>query len=101
MKIKSGDKVLMLVGKDKGKIGKVMKVFPKKNKVVVEGLNLCKKHYRPRREGEKGEIVEISRPVDVSNVALICPNCEKPTRVGYRFENGKKVRYCKKCKGKV
>ncbi len=101
MKIKSGDKVLMLVGKDKGKIGKVMKVFPKKNKVVVEGLNLCKKHYRPRREGEKGEIVEIPRPVDVSNVALICPNCEKPTRVGYRFENGKKVRYCKKCKGKV
>ncbi len=97
MKIKKGDLVKMLAGKDKGKTGRVLKAFPKQRRVVVEGLNLYKKHTRPRRQGEKGEIVSIARPVDVSNLALICPHCQKAIRVGYRFQDQKKMRYCRKC----
>lgn len=101
MKIIKGDKVLILRGKDKGKSGKVIKAFPKENKVVVEGLNLIKKHIKPRRQGEKGRIVELPRAIFVSNVKLICPNCQKATRVGYRFEGQNKIRYCKKCQNKI
>lgn len=97
MKIKKGDNVLIIKGKDRGKTGKVIKALPKENKVVIEGLNLVKKHIKPRRQGEKGKIVEIPRPIYVSNVKLICPNCNKPTRVGYKFEGEEKYRYCKKC----
>jgi len=97
MKIKKGDKVLIITGKDKGKTGKVIKALPKKNQVIVEGVNLKKKHIRPRREGEKGQIVTISFPIDVSNVKLLCPHCGKATRVGYRLEERKKLRVCKKC----
>lgn len=98
MKIKKGDNVLIIKGKDRGKVGKVIKALPKENKVVIEGLNLIKKHIKPRRQGEKGKIVEIPRPISISNVKLICSNCNKPTRVGYKFENETKYRYCKKCK---
>lgn len=97
MKIKKGDNVLIIKGKDRGKIGKIIKVLPKENKVIIEGLNLVKKHIKPRRQGEKGKIVEIPRPISVSNVKLICQNCNKPTRVGYKFEGEIKYRYCKKC----
>lgn len=98
MKIKKGDQVKILAGKDRGKQGKVLRVIPKKDRVVVENINIHKKHVRPRREGEKGQIIEMSAPIHISNVALICSKCGKPTRVGFRFEEEKKVRYCKKCK---
>lgn len=97
MKILKGDTVLIISGKYRGKKGKVLKAFPKEKKILVEGVNLVKKHRRPRREGEKGQIIEIPAPLDVSNVKLICPNCGKATRVGYRIEKERKFRICKKC----
>jgi large subunit ribosomal protein L24 len=84
-------------GKDKGKKGKVIKVIPKEARIIVEGVNLVKKHLKPKRVGEKGKIVEIPAPLSWANVRLICPSCSKPTKVGFRFEGEKKVRYCKKC----
>ncbi len=97
MKIKKGDKVLITRGKDRNKTGTVIKALPKKKKVVVEGLNLAKKHMRPRRSGEKGQIIQVPMPLDISKVKLICPKCNKPTRVGYKFIEGRKYRQCKKC----
>lgn len=101
MKIKKGDTVLIIKGKDRNKSGKVMKVFPKKNKIIVEGLNLIKKHVKPRRQGEKGKIIEISSPIYISKVKLICPNCNRPTRLGYKIEGENKFRICKKCQAKI
>lgn len=98
MKIKKGDKVKILKGKDAGKIGKVVEARPKENKVLVEGLNLVWKHLRPRRAGEKGQKIQVPKPIDVSNVMLVCPKCSEPTRVGFFQDQGKKVRQCKKCK---
>jgi large subunit ribosomal protein L24 len=97
MKIKKGDTVLVICGKYRGKTGKVLKVLPKEGKILVEGVNIVKKHQRPKREGEKGQIVELPAPIDISNVKLICPNCKKATRVGYKISKGKKSRICKKC----
>lgn len=99
MKIKKSDKVKIIAGKDNGKEGKVLDVFPDSRKVVVEGLNLAVKHMRPRREGEKGQRIQFPMPLSASNVLLICSKCGKTTRVGYKIlENGKKIRMCKKCK---
>ena len=98
MKIKKGDKVKIILGKDRGREGQVEKVFPKSGKVLVAGLNLYKKHVRPKKEGEKGGVVEISRPLAVSKVALICPKCGQPTRVGYQLSGKEKIRICRKCK---
>jgi len=97
MKIKSNDKVKILTGKDKGKSGKIIQVFSDKGKVVVENVNIMKKHIRSQKQGEKGQILELSAPIDVSNVALICPKCNKDTRVGYKIEGKDKKRVCKKC----
>lgn len=97
MKIKKGDQVLIITGKDKGEEGKVIKAMPGENKVVVEGLHLRKKHVKPKKKGESGQVVEFPAPMDVSNVKLICPSCGEPTRVGYKVEKGNKVRICKKC----
>lgn len=97
MKIKKSDQVLVIAGKDKNKKGKVIEVLPKINKLVVEGLNIVKKHLRPKRAGEKGQKVEIPKPINVSNVKLICPRCGQPTRVGYRITEAGKFRFCKKC----
>lgn len=98
MKIIKGDKVKVLIGKDKGREGQVVRSFPKKNQVVVEGLNLFKKHIKPT-QGRKGDIIEKERPILVSKLALICPNCKKATRVGYTIDkSGEKYRLCKKCK---
>ncbi|MEK7198087.1 MAG: 50S ribosomal protein L24 [Patescibacteria group bacterium] len=98
MRIIKGDNVIMVSGKDKGKHGKVIKSFPKDNLVIIENINLKKKHQKPKSAGKKGEKIEVSRPVAVSSVMLICKNCGKPTRVGYKIlDNGKKVRVCKKC----
>jgi large subunit ribosomal protein L24 len=98
MKIKKGDTVKIICGKDLGKTVKILRVLPKKNKVVIEGLNLRIKHVRPRREREKGQRISFPAPMDVSNVMLVCPKCGKATRVGYKIlEDKKKVRICKKC----
>jgi large subunit ribosomal protein L24 len=104
MKIRKGDTVLIISGKDKLKKGKVIEVLPKKNRIVVEGINIVKKHVRPKKSGEKGQRVEVPRPLDLSNVKLVCPKCKKPTRVGYKLaikEKEKKQRICKKCKQKI
>jgi large subunit ribosomal protein L24 len=106
MKIKKGDKVKILAGKDKGKIGKVLQIFESNNRASIEGLNLLIKHMRPRKKGEKGQRIEFPAPMDLSNVILVCPACDKPTRVGYKYievvknevKREKKVRVCKKCK---
>lgn len=97
MKIKKGDQVKILTGKDRGKNGTVLKVFSKEGAVTVEGLNVYKKRVRPRQQGKKGETVAVPRPLSTSNVALICNSCKKPTRVGHRFEGKKKIRYCRAC----
>jgi len=97
MKIKKGDTVLIIAGKYRGKKGKVLKTFPKEKKILVEGVNLVKKHQRPKKTGEKGQIVELRKPIDISNTKLICPKCAKPTRIGYKIIEGKKYRICKKC----
>lgn len=101
MKIKKGDQVLIIKGKDKGKKAKVLRGFPEKSKILVEGVNIRKKHQRPKKEGEKGQIVEVPVPFPVSNVKLICPKCGKPARVGYKVENKKKYRVCKKCNQEI
>ena len=104
MKIKTGDIVLIIAGKDKNKKAKVIEVHPKDSRLVVEGINIVKKHVRPKRSGEKGQKVEVPRPFDISNVKLICPKCKKATRVGYGLiQKGKekKVRICKKCKQEI
>ncbi len=97
MNIRKGDNVIMIAGKDLGKKGKILTVFPVDKKVIVDGLNLIKKHLRPRKEGQKGQIVSKERRVDISNVQLICPKCSKTTRIGRRIEGDLKFRICKKC----
>lgn len=97
MQIKKGDNVEIITGKDKGKRGQVVKVLPKKNKLVVEGLNLRIRHTRPRREGEAGQRIEFPAPLDASNVMLVDPRTGKRTRIGHKtLENGKKIRISKK-----
>ncbi len=97
-KIKTGDMVFVLTGKDKGKSGRVIRVFPKEQRAIVEGINRLKKHARPTPQSPQGGIIEIYGKIHLSNLMLICPKCKKPTRVGFRIlDNGKKIRYCKKC----
>lgn len=97
MKIKKGDQVLIISGKYRGKKSKILRVFPKERKILVEGVNLVKKHQKPKRTGEKGQIVEMPSPIDVSNAKLICSKCGKAARAGYKMVEGKKYRICKKC----
>jgi large subunit ribosomal protein L24 len=97
MEIKSGDTVLIITGKDKGKSGKVTEVYPKDSRIIIEGLNIVKRHKKPRREGEKGQRVEVPRPINISNVKIICPKCKKATRIGHRILEKSKTRICKKC----
>ena len=97
MKIHKGDTVLIISGKDRGKKGKVLQSFPKEQKIVVEGVYIRKKHIKPKKSGDKGQIVESPGPISVSNVKLICVKCGKATRVGYKIKNKKKYRVCKKC----
>lgn len=95
MRIKTGDTVKLIAGKDKGKTGTVIKTLPKLDKVVVEGLNIAKKHTKPSQTSQDG-IEEFPAPIHVSNVQLVDPKSGEATRVGYRFEDGKKVRFAKK-----
>src|SRR3989344_4100491 len=98
MNIKKGDTVRIISGKDRGKTGPVLKVFPTDERLSVEGLNLFKKNVRPKQQGQKGEIISAPRPMHMSNVMIVCSSCKRPTRVGHRYEADSKVRYCKKCK---
>jgi len=100
MKIKKGDKVKILKGKDRGKTGTVDKVFSKTGKILVGGLNVYKKHSKPRGEA-KGGIFDFSRPLPASSVGLICPKCGKIIRVGYQVINGEKNRFCRECKSHI
>lgn len=98
MQIKKGDTVMVTTGKDAGKKGKVLRVIPDANKLVVEGINRAKKHQRPNRSIPQGGILKIESPMDGSNVLLLCSKCNKPTRVGHKvLDNLEKVRVCKKC----
>jgi len=103
MKIKKGDTVLVITGKDRGKKGKVLHVMPKEGRVSVEGVNLLKKHISPQQQKQqkgqqkKGQVVEFPAPIDVSNVKLFCPKCSKATRIG----SAEKQRTCKKCNQKI
>jgi len=99
MKIKKGDLVEILSGKDQGKRGRVLRVLGKNGKAVVEGLNLFYKHVRPKREGEKGQRIQVPVPVYLSKLGFVCPKCSKAVRVGYKIlTDGKKVRWCRKCR---
>lgn len=95
MKIKKGDSVIITKGKDKGKTGTVTKVFTKTNKVIVEGMNQYKRHVKARQQGQQSEIITITKPLGVANVAIVDPKTKKPTRVGYKVEKGTKVRVSK------
>ena len=101
MKIHKGDTVRIMVGKDAGKTGKVVKIYSDKNKVLLENLNLVKKHRRPRKQGEKGEIITVPRPLSVANVMLWCSSCSKTVRAGFKLEGQVKIRICKKCRNKI
>ncbi|MEK7464277.1 MAG: 50S ribosomal protein L24 [Patescibacteria group bacterium] len=101
MNIKKGDNVKILKGKDAGKTGKVIRVSEKDNKITIDGLNVFKKHSKPKRQGQKGEIVNVVRPLDVSNAQIVCPSCNKATRVGHRINEKQKTRYCKKCNAAI
>ena len=94
--IKKGDNVYVIAGDDKGKTGRVLEVLRKKGRAIVEGVNIVKKSTKPTAKYPQGGIVEMEAPINVSNLNLIDPTSGKPTRVGFRFENGKKVRYAKK-----
>ena len=96
MRIKKGDKVVVIAGSNKGKEGTVTSVLTKENKVIVGGVNMVKKHTKPSQAQPEGKIVEKEAPIHVSNVALVDPKTNKPTKVGYKVENGKKVRVAKK-----
>jgi large subunit ribosomal protein L24 len=96
--VKKDDLVKIVAGKDKGKSGKVLRVMPEKSRVLVENLNLMKRHTRPSRSNSEGGIIEKEAPISASNVQLLCQGCKSPARTGIRvLEDGSKVRFCKKC----
>ena len=95
--VKKGDTVVVLSGKDKGKQGKIVQAMPKKDKVVVEGVNQVKRHTKPSQASPQGGIITKEAPLHVSKVMLVCPACNKPTRIAKKEVNGKHVRACKKC----
>ena len=98
MKIKKGDLVKIMQGKDRGREGKVKKVLPKDNKIIVDGINIAKKHVKPRGKDQKGGIIKVERPLHASKVMVICPSCGQPTRIGYQVDKkGEKYRICRKC----
>lgn len=101
MKLKSGDTVNIVRGKDNGKSGTIQKVFTKELKVLVEGVNQVKRHVKSRVPGQKSEIITLTKPLPVANVQLVCPKCKKATRVGYKMLKDEKVRVCKKCSAEL
>ncbi len=97
LNVKKGDTVVVISGKDKGKKGKILVAYPEKNRVVVQNVAMITRHVKPRRQGEPGGRIEKESAIHVSNVMLVCPKCEKGTRVGHKMEGDKKVRVCIKC----
>ena len=102
MKFKKGDKIKVITGKDKGKKGKILQIYAERNKAAVEGINLTIKHVRPRKEGERGQKIEFPAPLNISNLMLLCPKCNRNARIAYKIltTNNKKskVRICSRCK---
>ena len=101
MKIRKGDTVQVLSGNDKGKTGEVLEVIPKIQKVVVKGINIRKKHVKPRKQGEEGGIIPVECAIFASKVNVVCPKCGKAAKIGYQIEKDGKVRVCKKCGAKI
>ncbi len=101
MKIKKGDKVKIMYGKDKGREGSVEKVYKKASKVVIQGINIYKKHVKKNEKMPQGGIVEVPRPIDISKFMVICPKCKKTTRIGFLIDGNKKFRVCRKCNSKL
>ena len=99
--VKTGDTVIVISGKDKGKQGQVLAVSPKEGKVIVEKVNMVSKHVKPRKMGEQGGIVKKETPIRTCKVALFCDKCSKGVRVGYKMVDGKKVRVCRKCGAEI
>ena len=97
MNIRKDDKVVVISGKDKGKMGKVLVSNPKAGKVIVEGVSVATKHQKPRKQGEEGGIIKVETPIYASKVMVVCPKCGKPTRVAHKLDGGKKTRVRKKC----
>ena len=100
LKFKIGDKVKVSSGKDKGRTGDIERIFPKKNLALVPGINIYKKHLKGR-PGQKAGIHEIPRPLSFSKISLICPKCNKPTRIGFKLVGEEKTRFCRKCKREI
>ena len=101
MKLKKGDTVKVLSGNDKGKTGEILEIMPKASKVIVKGINIRKKHTKPRKQGEEGGIIPLECAIHSAKVSVVCPKCNKPTRIGYEIEKDEKVRVCKKCGAKL
>ena len=101
MRIKKGDTVKVLSGNDKGKTGEVLEVIPKTQKVIVKGVNIRKKHIKPRKQGEEGGIIPREGAMPAAKVNVVCPKCGKATKIGYTIEKDQKVRVCKKCGAKL
>jgi len=98
MKIRKNDTVLVITGKDKGKTGKVRFAYPKKEQVIIEGINFIKRHVRARGRVRQAGIIQLEAPIYMSDVMLLCSRCNRPTRAGFRFlEDGRKVRFCRRC----
>ena len=101
MKLRKGDTVKVLSGNDKGKTGEVLEVIPKTNKIIVKGVNIRKKHIKPRKQGEEGGIISAECAIHSAKANVVCPKCGKATKIGYVEEKGEKVRVCKKCGTKI
>jgi len=101
MKLKKNDNVMILAGKDKGKTGVILSSFPKEDKIVVKGVAMAKKHIKPSKKNPQGGIIDINLKIDSSNAMVVCPSCEKPTKIGYKDVNGKRIRICKKCQQSI
>lgn len=105
MKIKTGDNIMVLAGKDSGKKGMIIKALPKDSKVVVSGINMSKHHLKPSRKSPHGGIIDMPTPIQISNVIVVCPHCGRPTRVSYKIIGnppaGGKERICRKCQGNL
>lgn len=97
MKLKKGDKIKIAVGKDKGRESVIEAVYPAQKKVLAAGVNLYKKHQKPKSEKDRGGVIEITKPLSVANVVLICSKCHQTTRVGFKIIEDKKTRICRKC----
>ncbi len=101
MKIRKGDKIIVISGKDAGRQGTVDRTYPKQQKILVTGINIAKKHIKKSEQTPQGGVADVPRSIQVSNVLLVCPKCKKHSTVGYKVEKGKKTRICNKCKSKV